>query len=220
MYAVVTGDIVRSQALRPAPGEAERDPQRILRELAAFLSAALRRFQAHFPVFTGNAVPVQVFRGDSWQVVLERPDYALRLTLFLMASLKTRGLLTRAAIGIGAVDYINAGNISQSNGEAFLLSGNGLDAISDRNSPLIKLNTAGTRDPYRELLFEMLGEVVRDWTPKAAEAVCCALLEMNLVETGRLLGKTHQNISSLLKRAAWKSLAKALELEECRHVSR
>jgi len=66
-----------------------------------------------------------IFRGDSFQGVLSRPDEALNAALIIRASLlskfkgKRTRLDSRIAIGIGKIDYLPLDQAGEGDGEAF-----------------------------------------------------------------------------------------------------
>lgn len=91
--AVLTGDLVGSSRLTPASLEGARD---------AFATAAteIETWRAKLV-----GAPADFFRGDSWQMLLTQPGFALRAALYIRASLKAGDPEwdTRIAIGYGEV---------------------------------------------------------------------------------------------------------------------
>ena len=95
---------------------------------------------------------VDIFRGDSFQVWVEKPECAPLVALLLRAGLRKSALRAgeqqldaRISVGIGDVAYRDA-RVSQSDGEAFVLSGRGFDQLGKQQrlmvqTPLPKLRT-------------------------------------------------------------------------------
>ncbi|HKJ89198.1 MAG TPA: hypothetical protein VKA48_11915, partial [Gammaproteobacteria bacterium] len=96
IYAVLTGDLVRSSTLSADELQRVQDGLRTAaRELAVASWAA-------DSLVVGE---LDLFRGDSWQLLLRRPGPALRAALFLRSTLLAQGIAdTRIAIGHGTVE--------------------------------------------------------------------------------------------------------------------
>lgn len=86
LFAVLTGDIIRSQAL------SGRELESVRRTLLDAVDD-VRKWRSG--VVKGKA---EFFRGDAWQVLLSDPQLALRVALFLRATLLGTGIAdTRVA---------------------------------------------------------------------------------------------------------------------------
>ncbi|MCZ8088548.1 MAG: hypothetical protein O9247_00440 [Rhodobacteraceae bacterium] len=111
IHAVLTGDLIRSTRLPPQQADAA----------ISALEHAARRWQGNLH-FTR-------FRGDGWQILLEQPQSALRIALYMTAALAAAdtGLTTRLAIGFGTVARLREGDLSGATGTAFTRSGRALD---------------------------------------------------------------------------------------------
>ncbi|MFZ5747477.1 MAG: hypothetical protein ACOY45_07440 [Pseudomonadota bacterium] len=121
--AVLTGDLVGSTAL-------SADQLAVVRARLAEVARACDLWENGLVV----GMP-QFFRGDSWQMALGNSGHGLRAAVALRAGLLSLDMPvdTRISIGIGGVERLNADQVSVSVGEAFTLSGLGLDAM-DRAS--------------------------------------------------------------------------------------
>lgn len=81
---------------------------------------------------------LEMYRGDSFQIVVDKPDYALAVAIALRAKLKamTPGKQqlwdARLSIGIGDISF-ESDNIVTSDGEAFRLSGRSFDNIGKKD---------------------------------------------------------------------------------------
>ncbi|KPV41312.1 hypothetical protein AN478_01600 [Thiohalorhabdus denitrificans] len=210
-YAVLTGDLVRSRSLS---GEALQAAHEGLQAAASDLSAAPWE-PAPLPLGA-----LDIFRGDSWQLLLGEPRAALRSAVYLRASLLARGAAdTRIAIGIGGVDRVAEERVSQSAGEAFQLSGEALDAMGPRFR--IALNPAPSLAlPARwaGLVAHLCDSVMAQWEGRQIEIarLACFFPQASHEEIGARLSPpiTQQAVSKSLLSSGWYGLAEALTVME------
>ena len=133
IFAVLTGDLVRSSRLSG----------RQLDQARASLHAAADEVKRWKRGLVRGAP--EFFRGDAWQMLLTEPKWALRVAVFVRASLLGGELGdTRVVIGIGTVDRVNPKRISLSTGQAFTLAGEGLDALTQYFRMSIELPEAAS----------------------------------------------------------------------------
>lgn len=166
LYAVLTGDVVRSSKLTgeeldrlfEALGEAVRE--------AGSWDASMKRTQFYR------------YRGDGWQLVLREPRWALRLCLFVRAFLKAADpkFATRIAVGIGGVDHLDETNLASSSGEAFVLSGQLLEKMREAAFFKVTLGAGmATAAPLVPVVFALCDTVASHWTRRQAEVMRFAL---------------------------------------------
>lgn len=192
LYAVVMGDIIKSGRLSPEQLESVRSSLLAAIDQVTGWEPGLVKGQAEF------------FRGDAWQVLLTRPGHALRVAVFLRATLLAQGIAdTRISIGIGSVEHVSSGRVSLSSGKAFALSGHGLDGMIRNVSMTIELSDeAGASGEWLQVIGHLCGAVIGGWTKRQAEIALLA------VEPGE---PTHEEIANMLhppvsKQAVTKSL--------------
>lgn len=204
--AVLTGDVVASSQL----GREQR------RTLPQLLERAARELQRAFP----KAVPygLEVFRGDSWQLVVTDVAACFRAALFFRAcviadSPGAARLDTRVALAVDRIDFVPAKNVSAGDGPAYRASGEALDRLD----PGVRMALAGPGDKaWRDVAVRLVDAVVQDWTAKQALAVA-----------GRLRGRTQaqiaehwperitqQTVARHLARSHWSALEPAIEQVE------
>ncbi len=203
IYAVVTGDVVGYTALSE-DGRAG---------VLGTLRYAHSRVHRHYT--ESMSATLTMFRGDGWQFTMSTPDQSLRAALLFRATVISRSLDTRLAIGIGTVDILPEAPVSAGDGEAFWRSGRALDDMSrDERMVLKAQGSLGSMDPATvDVLVALLDALVSTWTPGQAAAVAGALLGLSQKtiasewESGAI---TQQAVAQHLDRARWTTIARAL----------
>jgi hypothetical protein len=205
--AVLSGDLIGSASMSSHEG----------RPVAEILKAAVEEAVGAFP--SVRLSPLDVFRGDSWQLMVEPANEALRVSLFIRAHLRGHGPTripywdTRIAIGLGSVDHVVSDQISESQGEAFVVSGRGLDGLADERNRTMVLCPAN-RDvrPAEAAVISLLDALVRGWSDKQALAVAGRLrgwTQEAIAESFTPPVKQHTAGAHLLK-ANWEAIEDAL----------
>lgn len=209
VYAVLTGDIVDSSGLQ---GFSEQPVSKLIAD-------AGERVRGYFQ--TAVHAQIDIFRGDSWQMVVCQPGLSVRIGLYLRSLLRAIYRIdSRVSIGFGQVDHLPGENISTGTGPAFTLSGQGLE----RCLKPIRMNlTFPPRLPGRE--GEGLNTITRlidlqagRWTPGQAQAVAGAFTGLTQAEIAagwQPAPVSQQAISQHLENAGWAQIKDALAyLEE------
>jgi len=212
IYAVVTGDVVGSKKMSSA--------ERVL--LLRVLRRGHHLLQLHFKRSLASAI--DVFRGDSWQFVLSKPEMSLRAALFLRAFLisqvKVRSVDTRFAIGIGPVEFLPSKATPTGDGEAFRRSGHALDRMprSTRMGIDGPASIGSLDSATLDVMVRLVDALVRHWTPRQADVVCGALLGWKQERIASVWIKetvSQQAVAMHLERAEWNAVAAALTHFEC-----
>jgi len=209
-YCVLTGDIVGSSEL--ALGARRR------------LAARLKRVGAELQRAHGAALPLplEVFRGDAWQLFVARPGAALRVALGVVASLRQDAeapLATRIGLGLGSVRFVPGRAVSGGDGEAYAAAGSALDAlgpharmqlaVAPREAAAVGVAPAAL---LRALVTTVDG-LAQDWTPARARAVQSALTGVTQAEAAarwRPKRITQQAVAQHLAKARWSAVEAAL----------
>jgi len=208
IHAVLTGDIIDSTRLSAQE----------LRQAREVMAEAIGAFERDRPRSVRG--DLDFFRGDAWQVLLERPGQALRLALLLRARLRAAlGADTRVAIGIGGVDAVVEDRISMSGGEAFTLSGRALDRLSgyfDLTGALP--DRAGPMADWLPAILHLVSGLGRSWTRRQAQLVGQGLL-LETPTQERIAASLHprvakQTVQGALKSAGWRPLIDAVQTFE------
>lgn len=207
IWAVLTGDVVGSSRL--TMDERQRLPTR--------LRAASERVADHF----GAAIPfpLDLHRGDSWQWALDQPELAPRVGLMLRALLQaafeSSRLDTRISIGIGSVSFIPPDGLEAADGEAFRLSGEGLDRLSADTRMGIRFPSRAEPELAEsiDVGLALIDIQARKWTQRQAEAVAGALVGLTQEVIGREWVRrpvSQQAIAQHLDRAGWDPIERGL----------
>lgn len=210
IYAVLTGDLVRSSKL------SVEQSRRAIQQLKRAVTDFEKTFQG---TIQGE---LDSFRHDSWQFLMKRPALAIRATIFLRASVKmqsdaTTSYDTRIGIGIGTVDSISRRRISDSRGMAFTLSGKALDGMNGQ-----RLAYASENGPVNDCIshgvIPLLDCVISDWTAIESRAIHGALRGWTQEESAAKWQMekdeeppTRQAVAKALRRARWATLQSVLE---------
>ncbi len=186
IYAVLTGDLIGSSRFRIQQRE----------EIISNLKDSFKKISPDI-----IASPFMVFRGDSFQGVLSRPEEALKAALIIRASLLSRfkgkraRLDARIAIGIGTIDYLPGDQVGEGDGEAFRNSGPELDKMKKGEQNII------VSTPWAEINEELrtecalLDALIQRWTKEQAEAILFQIQEQDLQPSKQ----TQEGIAKILK---------------------
>ena len=208
VYAVLTGDIVSSSWINRDRGD------RVLDELLA----GERKVKDYFPSSIHGGI--DVFQGDSWQLVVQEPLSALRIAiLFRALLLSSAGMDSRVAVGYGSVDYLPARDVSTGTGEAYTLSGLGLKELLKTVRMKLSFPTDQRSVLTRSLdtITGLIDLQVQRWTQKQAEATAGALVGLTQQQIARSWEDepvTQQAISQHLDSAGWYQIKESLMFVE------
>ena len=185
--AVITGDIVNSQQSE---------------ERAEWLSA----LKEYLSQYGDSPKDWQVYRGDSFQLIVHQPEDAFRVALGLKAVIKRfKELDVRMAIGVGALEH-HADQVLQSNGEAFVNSGRKFDSL--------KKQTLAIKTPWQDfdkainLFIKLALLTIDDWSETSAEVVAASLEhpQSTQKDIAALLSIPQSRVSERLSRAGFDAI--------------
>lgn len=183
MYAVVTGDIVNSQAAAPE-------------EWLRALKALLRKYAPEGKCW-------EIYRGDSFQLELKDASVAVHAAFSIKATIMQRpGLDARMGIGLGDKTY-SGNSVKESSGSGYVFSGSAFEQLKKR--------TLNILSPWRELdteinlYFDLAALTTNQWTESSAEAVALAFAHPTKTQTelAKALKISQGNVSDRLKRAGY-----------------
>ncbi len=189
-YSVITGDIVKSSRL---PVDKHKMLIKVLRGCSTELPQVFPGVLKYEP---------ELFRGDSWQLLIQKPELALSVALFYRAYLKAKMQLdsidARMSISFGTVDIISS---ELGIGEAYKISGKALDKKGRR-----KLKFVTTEISYPDsidLIVENTDFISSRWTSRQSKIILLSLQNKNQKEIARKLRITQQAVSQHLDSAGW-----------------
>ena len=210
LYAIITGDIVASSLL-------SSNKRKVLHKVMVDSSKVL---QDEFK----DAVPmgVDIFRGDSWQIILSKPAKALRLALFykaiLRAKMESHRFDTRMAIALGHVDFIPGNRVSEGYGEAYQLSGKALESMP-KASNMSFVFPGMELEKVLNVVIQLIDSISSRWSDRQALAVTGALRGWKQEKIAEKLWKkkvSQQAVAQHLSRAGWYPVEKGiLFFEQC-----
>ncbi len=180
---VITGDLVNSSKIAP----------KWRKTLVDVLKACAEDFEP-------NAfVKIEMYRGDSFQAIVSKPEKTLAVAIALRA--KLRGATpkgcdiwdARISIGLGEISF-ESDNILTSDGEAFRLSGRAFDSIGKRrlciSTPWADFNES------INLVTRFADDVISAWTARQAQVVYHSILFPKMQkDMAEELGMTRQNFN-------------------------
>ena len=183
MIGVITGDIKNSRKLAAAQWLG-----RLKKELSRFGST---------PKYW------EIYSGDSFQLRANDPTQALIIALTLKAAMKCLPKAdVRMAVGIGNVAH-EARKITQSNGEAFIYSGERMEQLSKDRMDIAIRTPWEDFDKEMNLYLRFAQAAMKNWTTNTAEVVWLAITnpEKSQEALGKKIGIKQNAVSSRLKRA-------------------
>ncbi|WLD22521.1 transcriptional regulator [Flavobacterium dauae] len=182
MIAVITGDIVHSRSLVPEKW--------------------LNHLKKGLMLFGNPPADWEIYRGDGFQLKTSVQN-ALLHAILLKAWIKHfKEIDVRLSIGIGKETFVGV-KVTEGNGSAFELSGEGFDALEKKNLMLLTEDKL-LNDTFR-VLIDLALLVMDKWTEKSAEVLFIKLRnpKLNQTEIAQMLNKKQGTISEALKRGGY-----------------
>ena len=144
----------------------------------------------------------EIYRGDEFQLEIDNPAEALQIAIQIKAYLKTLRLDARMAIGIGEKSH-NAEKISESNGTAFVRSGELFETLKKQKVTLAISSGQADFDARINLMLRLGLTFMNQWLVQSAELVLVAIENQSLSqeEIGQRLGINQAAVSRRRKRA-------------------
>lgn len=181
MTAIITGDIINSRRLASADWVPD------FKKVLSTIGKTPKNWE--------------LYRGDEFQIALEANE-ALLFTFRLKAFLKSKKLDARISIGLGDVEY-SAAKITESNGSAFIRSGELFDMLRKEKLTLAINSSNADFDSDLNLLLRFGSAIINNWLPQSGEFVQKAIENRTLSqeELGTLLGINQAAVSRRQKRS-------------------
>jgi hypothetical protein len=149
MKAVITGDIINSRHTSP--------------------KETLKALKSVFNNYGSSPKEWEIYRGDSFQLLINKPEESLDVAMLIKASLKTQKARdARMAIGIGDVSH-HASAITESNGSAFIHSGLKFEQLRKEKVNLAIKSPWSEFDDEMNLFFQLALIAMDGWSEASAE---------------------------------------------------
>ena len=207
LYAVVTGDIISSSKYSPA--------QRA--HLLSALKESFRTIKDIWPHIL--CAPFELYRGDSFQGVLSKPEKALHASIVLRASLRhyfctkrrRNAVDARIVVGIGSI--IPHNRAAEGDGEAFRRSGPVLDEIEKRGrlkkQGLLRIVTPWPAvDAELNVECALLDALINRWSGEQAEAILGQIQGLTQKAAAKKFGISQSATSQRLMDAGGRAVRK------------
>ncbi|RYJ38458.1 Regulatory protein MarR [Flavobacterium anhuiense] len=182
MTSIITGDII---------GSRQQQSEHWVEDLKKILAP-----------FGHTPSQWEIYRGDEFQVEIRNPEDALITAILIKAHLRAIKSDARMSIGFGDKTH-NAERISESNGSAFINSGELFETLKKQKVTLA-LRTGDTDfDEKLNLMLQLALTFMDSWLVQSAEFVAVAIENPTLSqeEIGQKLGINQAAVSRRQKRA-------------------
>lgn len=144
----------------------------------------------------------EIYRGDEFQIEIHEPEKALMTVFEIKAYLKSISLDARMSLGIGNKTY-NAKRISESNGSAFVNSGETFDLLKKNKTSIIIQSSNQQFNKEMNLIIRLGLSFMDNWLAQQAEYVLVAIQnpKISQEEIGEILKINQAAVSKRRKRA-------------------
>lgn len=216
--AVITGDIIRSMRM------SNDDRLGLMRDI----SKELKKWNKDFGMRS------EIYRGDSFQCLLNKPASALRVALLIKTSIRSMSpgfsfvlqnknnpthvnristpfwiFDARIAISIGTVD-LPTNQLATSSGEAFELSGKLLDRMKEgKQSIAIATNDEFNAEFETESI--LLDAIISKTSPMQCKVIELKLLGFNEIEIGKRLKIVQPAVNQRSRSGNWNAIETIVE---------
>ncbi|WP_163399974.1 SatD family protein [Flavobacterium fluviatile] len=182
MTSVITGDII---------GSREQESEHWVEDLKKILAQ-----------FGATPNQWEVYRGDEFQIEVKNPEEALLTAILVKAHLRAIKSDARMSIGFGNKTH-NAEKISESNGSAFIHSGELFETLKKQKVTLAMRTGNDETDEKLNLMIQLALTFMDSWLAQSAEFVAIAIENPTLSqeEIGQKLGINQAAVSRRQKRA-------------------
>lgn len=207
--AILSGDLINSSDYEPAT-------------LKAVVKVLKKEFSAIEKQYPNEVLTFSIYRGDSFQGVIENPRLALSIALQIKAAVSAvtnkkevsksaipvAGI--RISIGIGEAEY-QKNALEESNGEAFQFSGRTLDVMKSEGMKMAL--TTANKDVNAEFKVQLkfLDATTDRWSIASAEVVYYLLKGFKEQEIAKELSRSQAAINLRKKAAGWEEIKLLLE---------
>lgn len=190
------------------------------------LDKVLNTLKKEFAIITDgfgeDLVRLKIYRGDSFQGIIKKPEEALQIALQIKAAVnrthikqttksKTYSKIAdfKMAIGIGTMD-LEREEIAESNGQAFQFSGRTLDEMKYENRKTrLKTEYPELNNEFNSS-FLLLDTITDKWSTASAEVVYYLLHGLKEREIAAEINISQPAVNQRKKAAGWDAISALL----------
>jgi hypothetical protein len=209
MVAVLTADLVESSLYE----------EEVLEKVLNTLKAEFTHIR---DTYGEDNVRLKIYRGDSFQGVIKKPEEALKIALQIKAAVNRIHLKKtkknkayskiadfKIAIGIGTQN-IEREAISESNGQAFQFSGRTLDEMKTENQKTrLKTELEDVNAEFNTSFF-LMDTITDKWSTASAEVVYYLLSGLIEREIATEINISQSAVNQRKKAAGWEAISELL----------
>jgi hypothetical protein len=209
MVAVLTADLVESSLYE----------EEVLEKVLNTLKAEFTHIRDNYGE---DNVRLKIYRGDSFQGVIKKPEEALKIALQIKAAVNRIHLKKtkknkayskiadfKIAIGIGTQN-IEREAISESNGQAFQFSGRTLDEMKTENQKTrLKTELEEVNAEFNTSFF-LMDTITDKWSTASAEVVYYLLSGLIEREIATEINISQSAVNQRKKAAGWEAISELL----------
>lgn len=209
MVAVLTADLVESSLYE----------EEVLEKVLNALKAEFTHIRDNYGE---DNVRLKIYRGDSFQGVIKKPEEALKIALQIKAAVNRIHLKKtkknkayskiadfKIAIGIGTQN-IEREAISESNGQAFQFSGRTLDEMKTENRKTrLKTELEEVNAEFNTSFF-LMDTITDKWSTASAEVVYYLLSGLKEREIASEINISQSAVNQRKKAAGWEAISELL----------
>jgi hypothetical protein len=209
MVAVLTADLVESSLYE----------EEVLEKVLNSLKAEFTHIRDNYGE---DNVRLKIYRGDSFQGVIKKPEEALKIALQIKAAVNRIHLKKtkknkayskiadfKIAIGIG-IQNIKREAISESNGQAFQFSGRTLDEMKTENQKTrLKTELEDVNAEFNTSFF-LMDTITDKWSTASAEVVYYLLSGLKEREIATEINISQSAVNQRKKAAGWEAISELL----------
>ena len=157
----------------------------------------------------------KIFRGDSFQMLFENMQEALKRSIQLRCWFKKNSselryiLDAKMAIGIGAISY-HGKTVLDSDGEAFHLSGRTFDAMEE-DEHLSIVTTDKWKNEQLKVILNLADIIISNWTINQAEVIYLLLEGKTQQQMADELKIAQSAVNNRIKLSKWKEIEKTIQ---------
>lgn len=184
MTSIITGDIINSRKSTST---------------ARWLNA----LKAELNEYGASPKTWEIYRGDSFQLEIKKPQEALLAAIKIKAKIKSiKDLNVRISIGIGAKTY-NAAHITQANGNAFVYSGEAFEKLANSRQTILVQSAWQDFDYTINTMLLLLTAIMDNWSVSSADFARLAITHKHLSQKdlGKKMKIAQSSVSERQKRS-------------------